>query len=108
MAMKEIFEQDELEQELREAGRKLCVVAFTSGNCGPCRVTTPCLEDMSLEMPDVVFRKIDVKKNDEILEQFQITGVPAFFFFKNCQLLFKFQGGNTDFLKKKVQELRFC
>ncbi|XP_075681767.1 thioredoxin-like [Rhinoderma darwinii] len=90
-----------------KSGRKLIVVAFTSGNCGPCRLTTPLLESMSNEMPDIAFVKIDVRKSDEFVERYEILGVPAFHFYRNMNLVYKFQGGNVDFLKCKVEELRF-
>lgn len=87
MSMIEIQEEDELQEVLRKAGSKLVVVAFTSGNCGPCRVTTPHLESLSTQMPDIVFIKIDVRKADEFVERYQITGVPAFYFFRKREMV---------------------
>ncbi|XP_056375438.1 thioredoxin-like isoform X2 [Hyla sarda] len=107
MSMIEISDEHELEELLRRSGCKLVVVGFTSGNCGPCRITTPHLEKLCAQMPDINFVKIDVRKADVFVEKFEITGVPAFCFFRNMQMVYKFQGGNIDFLDSKVNELRF-
>ncbi|PIO33015.1 hypothetical protein AB205_0167680 [Aquarana catesbeiana] len=38
-------------------------------------------------MPDVLFIKIEVGKDDEYTKRFKIKGVPAFFYFKNgCEV----------------------
>ncbi|XP_073508152.1 thioredoxin-like [Phyllobates terribilis] len=107
MVLLEVQEECELQEILRTSGRKLVVVAFSSGNCGPCRLTTPCLESMSSEMPDIAFVKIDVRKSDEFVDRYEISGVPAFCFFRNMQQVYKFQGGNVDYLRKIVYDLRF-
>ncbi|KAM4050124.1 thioredoxin-like [Anomaloglossus baeobatrachus] len=107
MVVQEVHEEHELQELLRNSGRKLVVVAFSSGSCGPCRLTTPCLEALSCEMPDVVFVKVDVRKSDEFVERYEISGVPAFCFFRMMNQVYKFQGGNVDFLCSKVHELRF-
>ncbi|XP_063776803.1 thioredoxin-like [Pseudophryne corroboree] len=107
MALQEINDLHEFEGALKAAGRKLIVVCFTSGNCGPCRITSPVMEQMSKEMPDVQFMKVDVQKDDEFVEHFKISGVPAFLFYKNYQVVYNFQGGNMNHLKQMVEELRF-
>ncbi|XP_069818202.1 thioredoxin-like [Dendropsophus ebraccatus] len=107
MSMIEIHEEQELQEVLRKSGPKLVVVAFSSGNCGPCRLTTPHLESLCTQMPDIVFAKVDVRKSDEFVEKYEITGVPAFCFFRNRKMVDKFQGGNVDFLNCKIHELRF-
>ncbi|XP_075451264.1 thioredoxin-like [Ascaphus truei] len=104
--MKQIYDQFELSSELRFAGNKLVVVAFTSGKCGPCRLTTPFLESLCPQMPDVLFIKIDVNESEDFVELFKITGIPAFYFFRNNVKVFDFQGANTNFLHSKINELR--
>ncbi|KAG9486630.1 thioredoxin-like [Eleutherodactylus coqui] len=107
MPLVEINDDDELQEALRTSGHKLVVISFSSGNCGPCRLTTPCVEAMSQEMPDVLFIKVDVRKADEFVEKYEILGVPTFCFFRKNRLMYRFHGGNTDFLRSKVGELRF-
>ncbi|XP_040273196.1 thioredoxin-like [Bufo bufo] len=102
-----IQDQHELENVLKQSGKKLVVVAFTSDHCGPCKITTSRIELMSNEMPDVVFVLIDVKKADEFVESYEIAGVPTFIFYRNMRQMYRFQGGNADFLSSKVDELRF-
>ncbi|XP_044127324.1 thioredoxin-like [Bufo gargarizans] len=107
MPLLHIQDQDELEKVLKQSGRKLVVVCFSSDHCGPCKTTTPRIELMSQQMPDVVFVFVNVNKADEFVERYEIVGVPTFCFFRNMCQLYRFQGGNADFLCSKVEELRF-
>ncbi|XP_053321829.1 thioredoxin-like [Spea bombifrons] len=107
MSMLQLYEECELQDALRRAGRRLVVVAFTSGKCGPCRLTTPFLESLCPKMPDIIFIKIDVSDSEDFVERFQITGIPAFYFFRNGNVVYHFQGANTTFLGNKIEELRF-
>ncbi|KAG8595256.1 hypothetical protein GDO81_001469 [Engystomops pustulosus] len=85
MPVIQLSDEEELCEAVKNAGRKLVVLAFSSGNCGPCKLTNPRLEAMSIQMPDILFFKIDVNKAD----------------------VYQFQGGNPDYLCRTVEELRF-
>ncbi|XP_071982637.1 thioredoxin-like [Engystomops pustulosus] len=107
MPVIQLSDEEELCEAVKNAGRKLVVLAFSSGNCGPCKLTNPRLEAMSIQMPDILFFKIDVNKADEVVEKYQIKGVPTFHFYRNGKLVYQFQGGNPDYLCRTVEELRF-
>ncbi|OCU00911.1 thioredoxin [Xenopus laevis] len=104
--MNQVNDCDELDCVLKKSGRKLVVVALSSKRCGYCKLTTPYLESLIQHMPDVVFIKADVSESQELLEKFKCTGLPAFHFFHNNNRVYFFQGANTEFLGKKIQELR--
>ncbi|XP_073447153.1 thioredoxin-like [Aquarana catesbeiana] len=107
MAVMVLDKMCELDEILSKSGRKLVVVTFSSQNCGPCRPVPACLEAISEEMPDVLFIKIEVGKDDEYTKRFKIKGVPAFFYFKNGCEEYHFEGGNLGHFRKMVDELRF-
>ncbi|XP_040216492.1 thioredoxin-like [Rana temporaria] len=107
MAVVVLDNMQALDEAISKSGRKLVVVTFSSQNCGPCRPVPACLEAISEEMPDVVFVKIEVGKDDEYTKRFCIKGVPAFFYFKNGQKVYNFEGGNLGHFRQKVDQLRF-
>ncbi|KAM9330120.1 thioredoxin-like [Gastrophryne carolinensis] len=107
MPFKCLTEQHELDEEIKKAGRKLVVVAFSSQGCGPCRGVVPTMEELCKEMPDILFYKVEVDKDDDFCKRYSISGVPKFCFYRCEKELYNFQGGNMAYFKKCVHELRF-
>ncbi|XP_068090448.1 thioredoxin-like [Hyperolius riggenbachi] len=97
----------DLDRELERSGRKLAVVCFSSQNCGPCRSVPTRMEALAGDMPDVHFMKIEVGSNDPLSKIYDIKGVPAFIYFRNGKVIYKFEGGNLDYFEKMVHNLRF-
>ena len=54
------------------------VLDFYAEWCGPCKTSTPAAEELSKEMTDVDFFKIDVDKNPELSAEFAIKAIPTF------------------------------
>lgn len=72
---------------------RLVVVDFHALWCGPCKVQSPILKDVSAELGDRVrVIKIDVDQNPEIAGRFQIQGVPTLMIFKNGEIKYKQAG----------------
>jgi thioredoxin 1 len=71
----------------------LVVVDAYAEWCGPCRVQSPILKDVADELGDrVKVIKVDVDKNPEIANRFQIKGVPTLMIFKNGNMKYKQAG----------------
>ncbi len=65
---------------------KPVIVDFWAEWCGPCRMVSPVLEELSndyAEKIDVV--KVNVDENPDLAMRFQITGIPSIIAFKNGQ-----------------------
>ncbi len=72
------------------------LVDFHAEWCAPCKTQAPILAELAREMKDKVkVIKIDVDKNPEIANRFQVRGVPTLVLFKNGQALWK-QSGVMD------------
>ena len=60
------------------------LVDFFADWCGPCRMLTPILEDVSEELhKQVTFGKLDIDQSFKIAGTFQVTSVPTLILFKN-------------------------
>jgi thioredoxin 1 len=62
------------------------VVDFWAPWCGPCRMVTPVLEDVSQKMNGKIkFVKLNTDENQNIAMDYQIMAIPSLLIFKNGQ-----------------------
>ena len=71
----------------------LVLIDFHAEWCGPCKMLSPMLKDISSEMKDKVkVIKIDVDKNQRLAAQYQIQGVPTVMLFKHGKQVWRQAG----------------
>ncbi len=59
-------------------GDKPAIVDFTASWCGPCQRISPILEELAKEYEGrIVIYKVDIDKNRELAEYFDVTSIPA-------------------------------
>ena len=58
-------------------------VDFYATWCGPCKMMSPILEQLSEEKQDVVFAKIDVDDAERLAVLYGISSIPCMILFKN-------------------------
>ncbi len=62
-------------------GTKPCIIDFYADWCGPCRITSPILEELAKEYEGKVdFYKVNVDNEKELASVFGISGIPAFLY----------------------------
>jgi thioredoxin 1 len=62
-------------------GAKPCLIDFYADWCGPCRITSPILEELAKEYDGKIdIYKINVDNEKELSSVFGISGIPAFLY----------------------------
>lgn len=71
-------------------------VDFFAKWCGPCKMISPIIDEISNEIENVTFVKVDVDESGDIASKFSIMSIPTLMIFKNGELKSK----NVGFMSK--------
>ena len=66
-----------------EISKGKVLVDFTAPWCSACRVLAPTYKELSNELKDIKFTKLDVDKSPDIAQQYEIRGIPTLILFKD-------------------------
>ena len=82
------------------------LVDFYATWCGPCKMMSPVVEQLSKEMGDQVrILKVDVDKNQSAAMAYQVQGVPTFMIFKKGKVMWRQAGAmSAQMLKTAIQQ----
>ena len=81
------FEEEVLKSD------KTVVVDFYAEWCGPCKMMSKVIDEVSEELGDSVkIGKVNTDENMGLVEQFEIMSIPTIMIFKNGELSKKFIG----------------
>ena len=87
--------QKEFEEVVKDG---VVVVDFFATWCGPCKMLSPVLEELSEEEANVKFVKVDIDEEELLAEQYNIQAVPTVLVFKDGKVVNK----NLGFAPKAV------
>lgn len=69
---------------------KVTVVDFWAEWCGPCRMITPLIEQLSEEYKgDAIVGKLNVDNNPTVAQQYGVRSIPTIIFLKNGEVVDK-------------------
>lgn len=87
-------------------GDKLSVVDFWAEWCGPCRMVTPIIEELSNDYDGkALIGKVNVDQNPEISTKYGIRSIPTILFIKNGEVVDKHVGtASKASLEEKIKE----
>ena len=77
---KKNFEKEVLEEE------KPVLVDFSAEWCGPCQLLKPIFDELSKEIKEIKFVKVDVDEEKELALKYGVGGVPCLILFKNGEV----------------------
>jgi thioredoxin 1 len=100
-----IIELDEKNFQSIITEKEKLVIDFWAPWCSPCKKLSPIIEELSNEIGEVSFAKVNVEAHPEIASKYQIFAVPTILFFKNGNMVDRVVGAQSkDALLKKIKE----
>jgi len=79
MFLDEIFDYT-TEKDWKFKGNKPAIIDFYADWCGPCKMVSPILEELSNEYENLVIYKVDTEVEQELSAVFQILSIPSMLF----------------------------
>ena len=77
----EVWDHENSPKEWKFKGTKPALIDFYADWCGPCKIASPILEEISKEYAGkVTIYKIDTQVEQELASVFGISGIPAFLY----------------------------
>lgn len=91
----QISSSEQFEQEVLNSTNPV-FVDFWAEWCGPCRMVSPVVEELSQEYGDKVdFVKVNVDDNNELAQKFNVFSIPTLAVFKDGQVVSQKVGAST-------------
>jgi thioredoxin len=79
--LQRVWDYENTPEEWTYKGDKPALIDFYADWCGPCKIASPILEEISHEYAgDIYVYKIDTEKEKELAAVFGIRGIPAFLY----------------------------
>lgn len=88
-----------------EINNNLVLIDFFAKWCGPCKMISPIVEELSNEITSVSFCKVDVDENNDLASSLGILSIPTLLLYKQGKLVSKKIGFQSkDELKSWIEE----
>jgi thioredoxin 1 len=79
--------------KVMESDKNIVVIDFMAEWCGPCKMQDPVIEEMKKKFEGkATFKKIDVDKEGELADKYNVMAVPTLIIEKNGNVFKKYVG----------------
>ncbi len=98
---------DNFNNDVIRSTSEYILVDFYAPWCGPCKMLSPVLEEISKEFVDIKFIKVNVDENPHLSQNYGISGVPSIIMFKQGKVIAQNVGalnkeGLRNFIKSNI------
>jgi thioredoxin 1 len=99
--------KDEKINKDKKEDSKIIFMDFYANWCGPCKKQDPIIEDLKKKFEKrVEFIKIDVDKDDEFTDKYEVKDIPTIIIEREGKFFAKFVGETKAYiLEKKLREI---
>ncbi len=77
--------RETFDEQVRNAAKPV-LLDFWAGWCGPCRMVSPLVDEISEERDDILVGKVNVDEEPELAQMFNIMSIPTLLVFKNGEI----------------------
>ena len=89
--------KDNFDQEVMQSDKPV-LIDFYADWCGPCKMMSPVVEEVSDEMPDVKVCKINIDEEMDLAQKYGVMSIPTFISFNGGEIRGKQIGAVLIFL----------
>ena len=79
----------------KETKKGVVLADFWAPWCGPCRMLSPIVDALSLEMKEMKFGKVNVDEQPELSEKFEVASIPTLLLFRDGKVIANRVGATT-------------
>lgn len=87
--MVKLVNSNEFNEQIKDG---VVFVDFFANWCGPCKMLSPIVDEVSEELTDVKFLKVDVDNSGDIAQSLGIMSIPTLVIYKDGKLINKTMG----------------
>lgn len=93
------IKENEFEEKIKNG--KVLVDCYATW-CGPCKMLSPIIDELSEEVDTCTFYKIDIDDAEEVSEKYNIVSIPTLLLFENGELKKQMVGFKS---KEELEEI---